>query len=335
MLNSDVTIRTINNESYTFSLSSSTPVVELKRLLKESTSISEERQRLIYRGRVLQDSSTLIDYSIGTGHVLHMVARPENFTELLRGASQTTPSTAAEGRTNGAESSLQNLLGSLFGGTSSVNQQQAPASTFTLPNSRQIGLPAGIPAAAVSSSREGVSQQVAPSDANNARSAEIANAEAVERIRQGFLTMFTLMSTMESIPALSGQHAERDRDFDPPLSSSQSGSLDQNSLVNRPFGTSDSVDSLLPHNFSAISDIDASAGASQIAEPRSESGAPAGQAGLDTNPLAGTVTRTAMTRQFFVGQWVDVKDTVNQWLEATIMEVDQDQRRVFVHYNGW
>ena len=41
------------------------------------------------------------------------------------------------------------------------------------------------------------------------------------------------------------------------------------------------------------------------------------------------------SRRFFVGQWVDVKDTVSQWLEATIMMVDLVERRVFVHYNGW
>ena len=28
-----------------------------------------------------------------------------------------------------------------------------------------------------------------------------------------------------------------------------------------------------------------------------------------------------VTRKFFVGQWLDVKDTVNNWLEATIMDI--------------
>lgn len=39
--------------------------------------------------------------------------------------------------------------------------------------------------------------------------------------------------------------------------------------------------------------------------------------------------------KFYTGQWVDVKDTVSQWLEATILDVDHSNRRVFVHYNGW
>jgi hypothetical protein len=67
------------------------------------------------------------------------------------------------------------------------------------------------------------------------------------------------------------------------------------------------------------------------------------------NTTAGTAASTRTTaertdapemsisnpRKYFVGQWLDVKDTVNQWLEATIMQVDLEQSRIFVHYNGW
>ncbi|KAE9318558.1 hypothetical protein PF008_g18481 [Phytophthora fragariae] len=38
-------------------------------------------------------------------------------------------------------------------------------------------------------------------------------------------------------------------------------------------------------------------------------------------------------RQFFVGQWLDVKDTVNQWLESTVMDIADG--KVLVHYHGW
>jgi hypothetical protein len=34
-----------------------------------------------------------------------------------------------------------------------------------------------------------------------------------------------------------------------------------------------------------------------------------------------------------VGQWVDVKDTIDQWLEAQIVQVRGTQ--VYIHYNGW
>mmetsp|Transcript_5575 Transcript_5575/g.5737 ORF Transcript_5575/g.5737 Transcript_5575/m.5737 type:complete len:818 (+) Transcript_5575:141-2594(+) len=44
---------------------------------------------------------------------------------------------------------------------------------------------------------------------------------------------------------------------------------------------------------------------------------------------------SSLTRKYFVGQWLDVRDTVNQWLEATVMIVDNHQERLFIHYNGW
>ena len=35
------------------------------------------------------------------------------------------------------------------------------------------------------------------------------------------------------------------------------------------------------------------------------------------------------------GQWVDVKDTVEQWLEAQVIEVSEDNKMVKIHYNHW
>ena len=43
----------------------------------------------------------------------------------------------------------------------------------------------------------------------------------------------------------------------------------------------------------------------------------------------------ANTRNFTKGLWVDVKDTVDQWLEAQILDVNLLNSQVFVHYNGW
>ena len=38
-------------------------------------------------------------------------------------------------------------------------------------------------------------------------------------------------------------------------------------------------------------------------------------------------------RKLKIGQWVDVKDTIDQWLEAEVINVRGDE--VYVHYNGW
>ncbi|KAF1782827.1 Ubiquitin-related domain [Phytophthora cactorum] len=56
---------------------------------------------------------------------------------------------------------------------------------------------------------------------------------------------------------------------------------------------------------------------------------------VDLEPITqGILTmRTRGPRQFFVGQWLDVKDTVNQWLESTVMAIADG--KVLIHYHGW
>ena len=41
--------------------------------------------------------------------------------------------------------------------------------------------------------------------------------------------------------------------------------------------------------------------------------------------------------EFVKGQWVDVKDTVDQWLEAQIVAIQSTPtgNLLFIHYNGW
>lgn len=39
------------------------------------------------------------------------------------------------------------------------------------------------------------------------------------------------------------------------------------------------------------------------------------------------------SRRLRLGQWIDVKDTIDQWLEAEVTKIEDG--RVFVHYNGW
>lgn len=38
-------------------------------------------------------------------------------------------------------------------------------------------------------------------------------------------------------------------------------------------------------------------------------------------------------RKLEIGQWIDIKDTIDQWLEGEVIDINETQ--VFVHYNGW
>jgi len=47
-----------------------------------------------------------------------------------------------------------------------------------------------------------------------------------------------------------------------------------------------------------------------------------------------TITPFDFTKsKFEVGQWIDVKDTIDQWLEAQVIQIRNNQ--IYVHYNGW
>ena len=79
----DLIIKTINNEVYNYTVGLDSTILSLKSLIRETTSIDEERQRLIYKGRVLIDETIINDYKIENGHTIHMVARPSNYQQVI------------------------------------------------------------------------------------------------------------------------------------------------------------------------------------------------------------------------------------------------------------
>lgn len=53
---------------------------------------------------------------------------------------------------------------------------------------------------------------------------------------------------------------------------------------------------------------------------------------MSMNTLLSTPPQTTQPPEFFVGQWIDVKDTVNQWLESTVVAISTTS--ILVHYHG-
>ena len=157
----------------------------------------EERQRLIYRGQVLDDNFDLAHYKIGNDHTIHLVMRPVQ-------SSVPVPAPAV------------------------VPASSAPASERAT---------------------EEIGDTVSPS---------IPRIPRLENIRQGLLTLSTVFSTV---------------------------------------------------------------------------GVPGEEA--DQSAAAASTTTTLHPSLYHIGQWVDVKDSVNQWLEATVIDVNPPARSLLVHYNGW
>ena len=197
-------------------------ILNLKILTKDSTTVTEDRQRLIYRGHVLQDESLISDYNIESGHTIHMIARPENYRELqsqantpLRSQSDTT-TVESERQSSAINATLDSLLENVTNASNSVEIMRS---------------------------------QLSEHQRNELPRVDRQDVNSMEHIRQGLLSLHTIFSTMDN-------NTTRQRSF-------------------------------------------------QVNGER-----------------------------YFMGQWIDCKDTVNQWLEATILDISEVARTVFVHYNG-
>jgi Ubiquitin family len=478
-------VKTINNESFSYSLPSTTIVSDLKRMLRDSTAIDIPRQRLIFRGRVLQDDLLLTDYSIACGNVLHMVARPavdsESEEESRRARSQSASDpTGAQSSSHGfshfstenggslenisaghenqlqrlsrnelelfnqlmtgeSHSHQENIGGIIIQNQQDLQRQQmysSDISSYSFQSaSRFAVLPTVVAPGAPSSSTHA---NIGPTTSTSPRPNSNSSSESIERIRQGLLTMETIMSTMDRSVFTSSEHSRRQRSSDAaaltePLLADQgksvvsfstiasSGSDNETSAASvfshiigdipargnaavinvlndgtsrKGESNADQLSSEAAYSTGkrksqsmsgqqsnekssardgcteeAAQELSNNSGAAAVAELKvaarklnsdlnegnlnpshSESEGPgeaAGGTGSGTGTSSSTgqraegsvraheIERERETRLFFVGQWVDVKDTVSQWLEATVMAVDLIEQRVFVHYNGW
>lgn len=274
----DIVVKTIDNEVHNFSVETSMGISNLKALIRETMSVEEGRQRLIYRGRVLSDESAIRDYNIESGHTVHMVARPANRTD-------------SDASVNDARDNNASVATSQSGAA-------VPVSSILASNLRSR-LAGG-----------DLSMQNVEVDRSN-----------MEHIRQNILTMHTIMSTMDprnfsASTFRTGNSSENEAD-DGKRVAGDSADVDAKAEASycRQYSTKISADEII-NGKAGDEDIDSKMGDH-----------------CEDDVYASEVR--SGSRKFFVGQWIDVKDTVNQWLEATVMNVDHESKRVFVHYNGW
>lgn len=68
-----ITIKCSNADKADISCNTGVTIAELKNLVAEKLNIPPTQQRLIYKGRILKDESTLEQYDVQTGHTIHLV----------------------------------------------------------------------------------------------------------------------------------------------------------------------------------------------------------------------------------------------------------------------
>jgi len=353
-----VRIRSTDGRDYAMAVTEDMSVGELKARVRASTDIEEARQRLIYRGRVLQDdANSLSSYHIEHNHTIHLVARPVGVPVRTqqRGTSTATSATsedAAAGPGNSGTAGNAGNLGNSGVAAPATGTVGAPARRLVVgaiahtlledvlhapqgvgavrhpprpqsllgPRIREAQqLPSVGPAAGRLGGRASILSTLATVPGVGLRSAgpggsnfaNRAEENSLEHIRQAILTMRSLVSTMD----IGTQVRTWEQEQDERLSESQWEVLD-------PAAEAD--------------EEKAEDGGHPIAEEK-EDGGPAEDAKKAPEPTqsgsAGLEEWEMGSRTFFVGQWLDVKDTVNQWLEATVMDVRANS--LFIHYNGW
>jgi hypothetical protein len=70
-----IKVKTIENKQYEFRLSPTTLILQLKQEIQKSIGLEVSRQKIIFRGRLLQDNQTLLENDIHEGHTLNLVAK--------------------------------------------------------------------------------------------------------------------------------------------------------------------------------------------------------------------------------------------------------------------
>jgi hypothetical protein len=170
--------------------------------------------------------------------------------------------------------------------------------------------------------------------------AAIEDPRSLEPIRQGLLTMHTLLSGMEEPLGMGGRVARRRTGEAPgPGPGARGGSGGEEEVKMGGGGGGGGgrdldVAPMVVDEPPLPGPLGEGAGPSSSA---SSSSSASGFVGLSGDRPSGErpPNRCNRSRSFFVGQWLDVKDTVNQWLEATVMDINPQEGSLKVHYNGW
>ncbi|ETW01819.1 hypothetical protein H310_06394 [Aphanomyces invadans] len=83
-------VKTVDQRQFQINLLASSSVPQLKTKIEHETGVVTDRQRLIFRGKVLKNENNLAHYALENGHTLHLVIRPADASPM---AASNTPST--------------------------------------------------------------------------------------------------------------------------------------------------------------------------------------------------------------------------------------------------
>uniref|UniRef100_A0A672L9A1 BCL2-associated athanogene 6 n=1 Tax=Sinocyclocheilus grahami TaxID=75366 RepID=A0A672L9A1_SINGR len=139
--NIEVTVKTLDSQSRSYTVQTQMTVKEFKEHISPSVGIPVDKQRLIYQGRVLQDEKTLTEYNV-EGKVIHLVERaPPQTTQQGSGSGGVPgPSGATQGG-NQNPNSTSSSQGTPLGPTHDRNANSyVMLGTFNVPTNGSVNV---------------------------------------------------------------------------------------------------------------------------------------------------------------------------------------------------
>lgn len=293
-------------------------------------------------GKLMKDGAALSTYDVQDGHTVHLVAKPptESRAEAREEANSAETATASSGiQTSAAwergRDRLRQLLNSVDGSDhDSDRERDEPVAAARGEQQSTAGRRLTGDALNIAVLREALSNNGNDNgngNGNGSGNGDGATGRPTQRLPR-FRSFFQDLGLEEESP----ESIAAEMGLAPPSHANSSGNSTQTSAgaaaldlehiaqgimtVRTVLSTVTEAPAVDVHNDSPGVDLDEDLQAvGQTVGPQTPPSSP------------GRVRRGR--RRFFVGQWIDVKDTVNQWLECTVMDIADG--KVLVHYHGW
>ncbi|KAH9087525.1 hypothetical protein Ae201684P_000928 [Aphanomyces euteiches] len=122
----ELKVKTLDHRLFRVTVRASSSVPQLKRMIEAETGVITDRQRLIFRGKVLKNENNLAFYALENGHTLHLVIRPADTTPSPAPAPAPTATTNSSQESTTTPAPLTNQADQE---TRRSNPSQAPPGT--------------------------------------------------------------------------------------------------------------------------------------------------------------------------------------------------------------
>ncbi|TYZ62383.1 hypothetical protein PybrP1_000781 [[Pythium] brassicae (nom. inval.)] len=324
-------------------------IASFREAVAHATQVPVYRQRLIYRGKLLKDGVVLAAYDVRDGHTVHVVAKP-SASASASGASSpaaAAAATAAASVTPPSAQEQQLFLGRRevatdtddddgSGGAGSALRRHREAVRRLMSSEDERSRDAGGGARSAGTMRR---RSPGPGDPTGTAWNMGVLREALGGDRAEHEAAAAAAPPLHGLRDLFGDDALDDDDNASSGVAAAMG-LSSSSSSHATGGPRPNLDHILQGVLTLRTVLSTAALPSAALERDAERAREQEMSFEDVDApaaaAAAAVTSPATRRghrRFFVGQWLDVKDTVNQWLESTVMAVSED--KVLVHYHGW